>query len=199
VLLAREAKRRGAVQKKGELRGFISFVRRRRPSTVVEIGTYRGGTLWLWSRLADRNAILVSIDMPGGAFGGGYDEAHVAVLKSFRGRHQRLELIRDDSHSPRTLDALKAALAGRPVDLLFIDGDHTYEGVRKDYEMYASLVGSGGVIAFHDILPHTSEPTCEVDKLWNELKRQSHDTREFVEIVPGEGAVWGGIGAIVVP
>jgi hypothetical protein len=34
--------------------------------------------------------------------------------------------------------------------LLFIDGDHRYEGVRRDFEMYSPLVGAGGLIAFHD-------------------------------------------------
>ena len=34
------------------------------------------------------------------------------------------------------------------LDLLFIDGDHSYEGVRQDYKMYSKLVRDGGLIAF---------------------------------------------------
>jgi len=37
-----------------------------------------------------------------------------------------------------------------PVDLLFIDGDHSYEGVKKDFENYSPLVESGGYIIFDD-------------------------------------------------
>jgi predicted O-methyltransferase YrrM len=36
------------------------------------------------------------------------------------------------------------------LDLLFIDGDHSYEGVKRDYELYVSKVKPGGLILFHD-------------------------------------------------
>ena len=38
----------------------------------------------------------------------------------------------------------------QPIDLLFIDADHSYEGVSRDYKNWAPLVKSGGFIAFHD-------------------------------------------------
>ena len=42
------------------------------------------------------------------------------------------------------------------VDFLFIDGDHSLEGVKLDDEQYGQLVRSGGIIAFHDVTtPHT--------------------------------------------
>jgi hypothetical protein len=37
-----------------------------------------------------------------------------------------------------------------PIGLLFIDGEHTYEAVKQDYELYEPRVVSGGVIIFHD-------------------------------------------------
>jgi predicted O-methyltransferase YrrM len=39
------------------------------------------------------------------------------------------------------------------LDFLFIDGDHTYEGVKQDFEMYTPLVRKGGLVAMHDIVP----------------------------------------------
>jgi len=48
-------------------------------------------------------------------------------------------------------------LNGEPLDFLFIDGDHTYEGVKRDFEMYSPLVRNGGIIAFHDIVKHPPE------------------------------------------
>ncbi len=36
------------------------------------------------------------------------------------------------------------------IDFLFIDGDHSYEGVKKDWELYSSLLKSGSLVAFHD-------------------------------------------------
>jgi predicted O-methyltransferase YrrM len=186
------------MQKKGELRPFISLLRKQTLRTVVELGTYRGGTLWLWCQLAEPDARIFSIDLPGGEFGGGYDDAQAQRIRSFARADQEIVLIRADSHLATTRDELITALGGRSVDFLFIDADHTYEGVKQDYEMYAPLVRRGGVVAFHDILPHTAEERCKVDVFWEELKREGFD--EFEEFVdrdtPSGGRVWGGIGAL---
>jgi hypothetical protein len=83
-----------------------------------------------------------------------------------------------------------------PLDFLFIDGDHTYAGVKHDYNHYAPLVRAGGVIAFHDILRLESKPQLEVWRFWQELRaEQGNETLEFVD--------WGatdamGIGVLVV-
>ena len=36
------------------------------------------------------------------------------------------------------------------IDLLFIDGDHSYEGVKKDFELYSQILSPNGVIMIHD-------------------------------------------------
>ena len=36
------------------------------------------------------------------------------------------------------------------IDLLFIDGDHSYEGVKKDFELYSKLLSPSGIISIHD-------------------------------------------------
>jgi hypothetical protein len=70
VRLARAAQARGAMQKLRELAPLIAVLRRRSLSVVVEIGTARGGTFYAWCKLAEPDALLVSIDLPGGSFGG---------------------------------------------------------------------------------------------------------------------------------
>ncbi|MFC4765797.1 class I SAM-dependent methyltransferase [Effusibacillus consociatus] len=47
-----------------------------------------------------------------------------------------------------------------PIGLLFIDGDHYYDSVRKDYELWAPFIAEGGWIAFHDI-----------NDIWPDVKR----------------------------
>jgi predicted O-methyltransferase YrrM len=78
------------------------------------------------------------------------------------------------------------------IDFLMIDGDHTYEGVKADFEIYSKFVRKGGVIAFHDIIdtPLHRELFCRVDKFWNEIK----DGKEHDEFI--EGSDWGGIGIL---
>lgn len=181
-------------QIRSEIVALGAIVRKRQPRIIVEIGTARGGTLFIWCALAHPEATLVSIDLPGGMHGGGYPYWKTFVYKRFPTPKQKLHLLRGDSHSASMLEQLKMRLAGQPIDFLFIDGDHTYAGVKRDFEMYSSLVRKGGLIAFHDIAIHPPEIDCHVDKFWNELK-QTRPSREFIEN-PKQG--WGGIGLIEV-
>jgi hypothetical protein len=73
-----------------------------------------------------------------------------------------------DSHQPATVQRLKVRLAGRPIDLLFVDGDHSYESVKKDYELYGPLTRH--LVAFHDIFGvNPRDPGLGVYRFWNEL------------------------------
>ena len=89
-------------------------------------------------------------------------------------------LIRANSHEEATLNKVKNLLNGKKFDFIFIDGDHTYEGVKKDFEMYNPLTKEKALIAFHDIVIHPIELNVGVNKFWNELK-QNHEYREIVE------------------
>lgn len=146
---------------------------------VVEIGTARGGTLYLWLQAALKNATVISVDLPGGEFGGAYPACRVPFYKSFARNGQKLHLLREDSHQAKTLDSVKKLLADQPIDFLFIDGDHTYEGVKADFEMYGPLVRPGGLIAFHDTQPRPAFPDIEVYRYWDELKKK-YDTTDFI-------------------
>lgn len=183
-----------AIQVPGELVALGEILAALRPGRALEIGTASGGTLFLLTRLANPKATIVSIDLPGGRFGGGYGKNRTWFYNHFARRQQRLHLLRGDSHSDETLDRVKAALDGQPLDYLFIDGDHSYEGVRRDFEMYAPLVRPGGVIAFHDVAEHPPAKACEVSRLWNEIKA-SYWHAEFIEN-PRQG--WAGIGVLYV-
>jgi len=72
-----------------------------------------------------------------------------------------------DSRAPETLEKLRARLAGRPIDLLFIDGNHLYEYVKFDYENYGPLARH--LIAFHDVVSTEGGIEVEVNRLWREI------------------------------
>jgi predicted O-methyltransferase YrrM len=196
LTVAREAQRRGAMQKLRELAPLLGLLRRRSPQVVVEIGTARGGTLYAWCQVAAPNALLVSIDLPGGLFGGGYTGDDVSTFRAYGRPEQRLHFIRADSHASETRSMLETILNGGHVDFLMIDGDHTYDGVRRDFEMYAPLVGQGNPIAFHDTLPHPEGSSCEVERFWNEIRSEYSHT-EFVDLGSDPLAPqYGGIGVL---
>jgi hypothetical protein len=90
------------------------------------------------------------------------------------------------------LERVKKLIPPGGLDFLFIDGDHTLEGVRSDYDMYSPLVKPSGTIIFHDICVHRPEFNCHVDKFWNELKK-GREYWEFIEN-PDQGLY--GIGVI---
>ncbi|HYJ78619.1 MAG TPA: class I SAM-dependent methyltransferase [Longimicrobiaceae bacterium] len=185
----------GALQRTWELMSLVGAVRRLVPRTVVEIGTHRGGTLFCWAAAAHPAAHLVSIDIPNPAEGMGATGADDARLRRVLGPAQSLTCLRSDSHAPETRAALVRALAGRAVDFLWIDGDHSYQGVRSDFEMYAPLVRPGGLIAFHDILPNPALPGNQVRPFWDEV-RQGFEHSELVD-QDHPGGVGMGIGILV--
>jgi len=175
-----------------EILELLIILNKIKPKFIIEIGTCRGGTLFLFSQIASENASLISIDLPKGKFGGGYSIWKIPLYKSFSLLNQQIHLIRADSHDKTTLENVKIILNNDKADFLFIDGDHTYKGVKKDFEMYSPLIKENGMILFHDIVPHSKESGCEVSKLWNEIKSKYN----YLEIVKDWNQGWAGLGLI---
>ena len=179
-------------QIRSELLTLLGLVKKSRPKIVMEIGTEAGGTLFLLSRVASKNALIISVDLPAGPYGSGYSQFKIPLYRSFALPGQKMELLRLDSHDKKTLAKVRKILDGREIDVLFIDGDHAYEGVKKDFETYSPLVRRGGIIVFHDIVEHPIKKMCEVSRFWKEAKKG----RKTVEIVEDWRQGWAGIGVI---
>jgi cephalosporin hydroxylase len=161
-----------------EMEHLMRFVARMKPRVILEIGSAGGGTIFLFTRIAHPQALLISLDIPYRRHIGGYPLWRVPIYREFTQAKQKLHFVRSDSHMPRTLKSVKRILRGRKIDFLFIDADHTYEGVARDFNMYAPLVKEGGVVAFHDIVHGTK--SGEVHKFWKEI-RGLHPHLEFVK------------------
>lgn len=178
-----------ANQREGEIVALLELLRAAPPSTVLEIGMDRGGTLFLWSRVATDDALLVTVEREPVYGRLGRRSPFALVRHSFAREAQRVVIVdRASSAAPGTIERVRAALAGRLVDFLFVDGDHRYEAVRRDYELYGPFVRPGGVIAFHDIRPGGRGDKNGVARLWREL---ADDSGSFVELVEGEGPGYG--------
>ncbi|MGC9014802.1 MAG: class I SAM-dependent methyltransferase [Thermoproteota archaeon] len=136
---------------------FIELLKKEGVKEVLEIGTFRGGTSYLFYKLL--NASVTTLDLNNSWF--------FRKVLSFVSRGQ-IRGIRGNSHSYETLKKV----SGKNYDLLFIDGDHSYEGVKNDFEMYSKLAR---IVAFHDIFSEEG-----VSKFWSELKASGAKTVEIV-------------------
>jgi predicted O-methyltransferase YrrM len=183
-------------QVKEEITCLLRLLARQKLETILEIGTSYGGTLFLFTRISRPNALIISVNLPYDSFGRGYPEWRSILYKSFPSHKQKVFLVCEDSHRPSTLKTVKAILGERKVDFLFIDGDHTYEGVKRDFEMYSELVGKYGVIAIHDICFHTTTYAREtgfgVDRFWREIREHF----PYDELIEDEKQGWAGIGIL---
>lgn len=180
------------LQVRSEFLELATIIDNVKPRYALEIGTASGGSLFTLCRLADPHATVISIDLYMAKFGGGYHWTKKPLYKSFAQRKQKVHLLRADSHARSTLEKVKSIIGDNKLDYFLIDGDHTYEGVRSDFEMYSPLVRPGGVILFHDIAEHKTIEDCQVSRFWREIKN-SFQHREIIAD-PQQG--WAGIGLL---
>ena len=163
------------VQRRPEILALARAVAELKPARILEIGTYRAGTLLLWTQIASERVVTCDLEIA----------AHMVPLyEQFPPPRSscRIRVLQGDSHSPDFRARVGTALGG-PVDFLFIDGDHTSEGVRQDYESYRSFVRPGGLIALHDIVQNQPVPGNQVHRFWTQLRAQlpADSMRELIE------------------
>nr|MDO8098135.1 class I SAM-dependent methyltransferase [Candidatus Njordarchaeota archaeon] len=171
-------------QDRDEILELAYIIYKMKPKVVVEIGTYRGGTLFYFTMLSVRKAKVISVDLPrynllmkaGGYFG--YSRLRIPLYRSFATRNdQRIYLLRANSHDVKTLRKILKILDGEQIDFLFVDGDHSYEGAKKDFEMYYPFVRKGGLTVYHDI---ANRGWPGVIRFWNEIKQsRKYNYREI--------------------
>lgn len=137
-------------------------------STYLEIGSASGGACLFLSQHVTIDRLL-SID----------DGNHPRATEQDRllGQVNNLTRCLTDSHLPAARTFLTDQLGDTKLDVAFIDGDHTYEGVMQDIELTLPFCRPGTVVVLHDIV------ACEdVRRAWREsLRRRWLDARaEFV-------------------
>jgi predicted O-methyltransferase YrrM len=175
------------LQLRAEFERLMEMVAKERPKRVLEIGTAKGGTLYLLARAASTDAVLLSIDLPGGPFGSGYPWWRSSLLRSFGFGGQKIHLLRRDSHHPDTLKKVQEILQKKPLDLLYVDGDHRYKGVKTDFELYSPLVRPAGLVVFHDIAPGPAKSVGDVPDFWHVVRDNFSEYEEIILGEPGQG------------
>ena len=181
----------GAVQLPEEIGPALAYLAEESPQRVCEIGTEHGGTTLLLSQLLPSVTVMVGVDL---------FIKNRPMLERLRREHQRFHLINGSSCSLKTVARITKLLDGSLLDVAFIDGNHSYEGVLKDFLLYRHLVRENGFILFHDIVQdhraryqrETMRWSGGVPILWTQLK-SLYPFREFVQDYDQDGL---GIGVI---
>lgn len=160
--LVNEAFNIGTIQQREELIGFTHFLYGLSPKISIEIGTWKGGVTHILSQTSQR---VITLDLDG------YGDFDIEERNKRLTVYPNVTGIVANSHHVSTYNTVKTLLNGELADLLFIDAEHSYQGVKEDYFMYKGFVRSGGYIVFHDIQDHERWRgiSMEVPRFWGEL------------------------------
>jgi predicted O-methyltransferase YrrM len=147
---------------------LFGLVRELGPASIAEIGRFKGGSTFVIATAKDPGATLFSLDLHvayrDDLQGPDLDHELEAALVRF-GLDQGVRLVVGDS---RVID-----LPAGPLDLLFVDGDHSYSGVKADVARWGPLLRPGGHLLLHDavdtggygnVYPGISEAAAELDE-----------------------------------
>lgn len=171
-----------ASQDKQEFLFLYDKVKGYSPKVIVEIGTWMGYSMETLHKLFTPE-VLITIESS--------EKIQSALFQRVsRGDFKDLVpapiAIKGISYDGETLGNVRFLLKDRPIDFLFIDGDHHYETVKKDFQTYLPIMSDNSVIAFHDTGfsgknrdGHSWEDLgVQVNRFWQEIKKD-FVTEEF--------------------
>jgi len=144
-------------QKKHEWKELLMYVKNNcKLDNALEIGCYGLGSTYGLCKLFN-NVVSIDIEKRDN-----WDD--------FKTDHDNWKYIVGDSKSSKVIEEIK----DKKYDLIFIDGDHTYEGSKSDFVIYKNFLKEDGIIIFHDIIESDlhAEYNCYVSRTWNEIKHE---------------------------
>ncbi len=139
--------------------------------SIAEIGVFEGFNTREFALHSPKNAIIYAIDpFLKGFFGFSYGKF---IAKKEWEKYKVSEKIKIIEGLSWDVEYLIPQL-----DFIFIDGDHSFEGVKKDFDVYSKKLSQRGIIAFHDARIFSNGWTSEdwgPVKLINEVIKKSPD------------------------
>ena len=153
------------------------------PAVIVELGTHYGVSFFSFCEAAElysKDTYVYAVDTWEGDIQAGYyaDDVYKSV-SVYRDKFysQRSQLLRC------TFDEASTLFAEQSIDILHIDGLHTYEAVSHDFNIWISKVKEEGTIIFHDW--NVKRGDFGVWKFWDEIKKDTN--YRCLEIANGYG------------
>lgn len=156
-----------ALQNHREFAELIDLLRRDQVVNVIEIGCADGGWLGILAGCIGRPLNILAIDLDPNSHPApgrcpvGYPRRLAEVVTMLRAEGHCVEHVARRSQDTDAIAAARVWVATHGlVDVLHIDGDHSFRGCLADYEGYRGLVRPGGVIVFYDTA-NPDEPDVE--------------------------------------
>ena len=150
------------IQCPDELLAAMNVVGELKPRCIVELGTYRGGSLRCWTACATDDAIVIGTDTVGTPTG------TVEALQSWLKPTQAGYFLLGDLKTKDFHERIISLLEGRSVDFLFLDDSHDYDTVAWHWKSWLPKMRKGGMIGVHDI-EKNNPPNIETLRFWNEI------------------------------
>lgn len=145
----------GSALTKAEAMALINSAKRLPPNPIIiQIGAWKG-TSTVAMLEARPDAFIFSVDIKP------WPDERENLIK-FGLDHTRVFRVLGDSKQMSWPDKIKA-------DMLYVDGDHRYNGIKADCETWVKTVKSGGLILFHDYIPLRPPPKNQVAKAIDEF------------------------------
>jgi hypothetical protein len=156
---------------------FLKFlIREQKPGIFVELGVHNGFSYFVGCqsiRECSLNAKSFAVDhWVGDAQAGFFDDSVYEGVVNLNEKYSDFSTLLKMSFA-EALNSFK----DQTIDLLHIDGFHSYEAIKEDFETWFPKVSPNGIILLHDI--HVRRNTFGVYKFWQEVKAQ-FKTIEFV-------------------
>jgi cephalosporin hydroxylase len=160
-------------QDEAEIEALVALLRQEKVTSYLEIGARYGGSLWRIARALPQGSRVVAVDLPDGPGG---KAGAIFALRACVGELRRVgydaRLIEGDSQQPSVVEKVETL---GPYDCVFIDGDHTLEGIRLDWKNYGRMAK---LVAFHDIACSNPEKPIKALVFWERIKT-GYRHREF--------------------
>jgi len=141
-----------------------------KPGVIVELGVYNGSSYFSFCQAIERlnlNTKTFAIDTWKGDEHAGFYENDV---------YERVNAYNEKKYSKfstlirSTFDEARQYFSPNTIDLLHIDGLHTYEAVKHDFETWLPVLSDNAIIVFHDV--NVRERDFGVFKYWEELNKK---------------------------